>query len=295
MFDDIGVAGPWSYVVRGLVLGIVLGLLVRATLGLAAPTALVLADGFDFPEGPVLLPVGTLLVCDVPTGKIFSVDPAGGGKEVWLEFDGEANGACLAPDGRVLVADRKNKRIAAVDPVTRRVTTVSPPEEALHSPNDVAVSEGGVIFFTDPTWQRGWREIDQHVWRVDGSDSMRSLRSFLQPNGIRVAGNKLYVAEGATGKIWVAELSGEGEGEFRELFTFEGVSALDGMEVGPDGRLFVALFGASAIGVISAEGEDLGRIEVPGKNPTNVVLSPDGKSLFVTEAEKKQVLRITGF
>ncbi|MFQ3670252.1 MAG: SMP-30/gluconolactonase/LRE family protein [Verrucomicrobiia bacterium] len=266
-----------------------------ATSTLAAPQIIVLADGFEFPEGPVLLPDGTLLVCDVPTGKVFSVDPAGGGKEVWLELEGEANGACLAPDGRVLIADRKNRRILAVDPSSRTVTPASPAHESLHSPNDVTISPEGVIFFTDPTWKRGWREIPQHVWRVDGPESMRPLRPFLQPNGIKVVGDKLFVAEGATGKIWVSQLIGTGETDFREFFTFENVPALDGMEASPDGRLFVALFGASAIAVLSPEGQELGRIPLPGKNPTNVVISPDGQSLFVTEAEKKQILRITGF
>ncbi|GAB4250163.1 MAG: SMP-30/gluconolactonase/LRE family protein [Candidatus Methylacidiphilales bacterium] len=261
----------------------------------ADPQILVLAEGFAFPEGPVLLQDGTLLVCDVPTGTIYSVDPAGGGKEVWLKFDGEPNGACLAPDGRVLVADRKNKRIRAIDPVTRSIADVSPPEASLHSPNDVGVSSEGVIFFTDPTWKRGWREIPQYVWRVDRPDALRSLRSFLQPNGLKVFDQKLFVAEGATGVVWVADLGGAGQPEFRPFFTFQNVPALDGMEAGPDGRLFVALFGASALGVISTQGEDVGRIQLPGKNPTNVTISPDGKNLFVTEAEKKQVLRITGF
>lgn len=293
MFDHLGFARAWSGGVRAWGAALSAGL--APWMIWAAPQAMVVADGFEFPEGPVVLANGTVLVCDVPTGKIYSVDPAGGGKELWLELDGEPNGASLAPDGKVLVADRKHRRIVAVDPKTRLVTTLSPPEPSLHSPNDVTVSPGGLIFFTDPTWQRGWREMAQHVWQVDGPGTMRALRAFLQPNGIKATGERLLVAEGATGVVWAAALEKDGPGEFREFFRFNDVPALDGMEVAADGRVFVALFGAGAIGVLSAEGEDLGRIPLPGKNPTNVVLSADGRNMFVTEAEKKQVLRITGF
>jgi gluconolactonase len=259
----------------------------------AEPVIQVLADGFTFPEGPVLLADGTLVVCDVPAGIIYSVKTDGSGKEVWLEFDGKPNGACLGLDGNLLVADAKNKRVISVDVGTKAITVLTPADQELHSPNDVTVAPDGTIFFSDPTWQQGWRSVRQFVWKVLPGQRMEHLREFVQPNGLKAVGDLLYVAEGATGKIFVANW--KNNEPFNLLYTFENVKALDGMEADADGNLYVTLFGSASIGVLSPTGELIKQIALPGKNPTNVVMSPDGSTLYVTEAEKKQVLKITGF
>jgi gluconolactonase len=67
-----------------------------------------------------------------------------------------------------------------------------------------------------------------------------------------------------------------------------------GLAVGPDGCLYVAVFGAGLIRVFSADGYPIRDIELPGKNPTNCIFDPSGNlGLVVTESERGELLSIT--
>lgn len=67
-----------------------------------------------------------------------------------------------------------------------------------------------------------------------------------------------------------------------------------GMANGPDGNLYVAVFGAGLIRVLSAEGEFIRDISLPGLNPTNCIFDPKGVlGLVVTESQRGELLSIT--
>src|SRR4051794_35750369 len=63
-----------------------------------------LASGLEFPEGPVVLPDGSIAVCEIQGQRITRVD-AEGNKELIAETGGGPNGAQLGPDGKLYVCN----------------------------------------------------------------------------------------------------------------------------------------------------------------------------------------------
>lgn len=59
----------------------------------------------------------------------------------------------------------------------------------------------------------------------------------------------------------------------------------DGMALGADGRMYVAVFGTGEVRAVAPDGSIDERIEVPGRDPTNVAFDPaDELGMVVTEA-----------
>lgn len=267
----------------------------RAETRVEGPRVEVIADGFDFPEGPAMNARGELFVCDVSASTIYKIDPITKTKIVWLKFDGKPNGAMFAPGGDLLVADSGTKRLLAIAP-DKTVRALTTTETVFHSPNDVARDSNGDLYFSDPTWDAG--AALQPVYRVT-ANGVSPLGEFKQPNGVAVRNGKLYVAEGATGVIHVLDTQAP-DAKFSvfarvEPWTGQGYFALDGMDFDRDGNLYVSVYGQSAIVVFNTLGRETSRITLPGPNPTNVEFSRDYKTLYVTEAGNKQLLRVTGF
>jgi gluconolactonase len=61
------------------------------------------ASGLRFPEGPLALPDGSLLVCELAGGRLSRVDGETGAISLVALTGGSPNGAALGPDGRCYV------------------------------------------------------------------------------------------------------------------------------------------------------------------------------------------------
>ena len=57
-----------------------------------------IADGLKFPEGPIAMPDGSILLVEIARGTLTRVTPDGK-KEVVAEPGGGPNGAAIGPDG----------------------------------------------------------------------------------------------------------------------------------------------------------------------------------------------------
>jgi gluconolactonase len=64
----------------------------------------VLATGLEFPEGPVALPDGSVVLVEIRGQRLTRVYPDGR-KEVVAEVPGGPNGAALGPDGEIYVCN----------------------------------------------------------------------------------------------------------------------------------------------------------------------------------------------
>src|SRR5947208_7523224 len=63
-----------------------------------------LADGLQFPEGPVALADGSVLLVEIAAGTLTRVAPDGT-KSIAAHTGGGPNGAALGPDGKCYIAN----------------------------------------------------------------------------------------------------------------------------------------------------------------------------------------------
>lgn len=238
------------------------------------------ASGLRFPEGPVWLADGTLLVVEVARGTLTRIDPATGSTEVVADLGGGPNGAAIGPDGAVYVcnngglafsevdgllhptgqaADYSGGRIERVDLTTGsvRVLYAECDGHPLRGPNDLVFDEAGNFWFTDHPKKRA-RDRDWgglYYASPDGS-MIREVRYRLDdPNGVGLSpdGSAVYVADTRPGRLWRWRLEAPGvidpvEGGFMAqraqggecLLTLPGLQFFDSLAVEEDGRVVVA-------------------------------------------------------
>jgi len=178
-----------------------------------APGAMLqkLAGEFSFTEGPASDLEGNVFFTDQPNDRImkWSVE---GKLSTFMQPCGRANGLSFDRKGNLWAcADEKNElwRIGPKTNVTVVLTNYQ--GKLFNGPNDVWIAPRGVIYFTDPYyqrpyWKRGTKEMDECVYRVssDLKKVSRVIDDLKQPNGIIGApdGKTLYVADIGAGKTY---------------------------------------------------------------------------------------------
>jgi gluconolactonase len=113
-------------------------------------TVEMVASGFQFVEGPVWKDGVGLLFSDIPANKIYQWTP-GTGVTVFRSPSGNSNGLTFDAQGRLVMTQTGNRRIARIDNTgSETVLAATYNGKKLNSPNDVVVKSDGSIFFTDP-------------------------------------------------------------------------------------------------------------------------------------------------
>src|SRR5580692_1237857 len=197
----------------------------------------VMTTGLAFPEGPVVLPDGSVLVVEIGAGRLTRVLPSGE-RSVIAQVGGGPNGAALGPDGHCYVcnnggfkwrtddgftrpigeaADYNGGSIQRVNLATAEVQTLYTHCDGnpLHGPNDIVFDAQGGFWFTDFGKKLADRLMHGAVYsaRTDGTFIRRAAFPFLTPNGIGLSpdGKTLYVAETETSRLWSYPVVGPGE------------------------------------------------------------------------------------
>ena len=285
----------------------------------------VLADGFDWSEGPVWIPQGGyLLFSDVPTNTIYRwkegfglsvyLKPSGYTGDVHRGGEMGSNGLALDSQGRLLLCQHGDHRLARMDapldkPRPKFVTLADKHQgKRFNSPNDLAVHSSGAVFFTDPPYglekqtEDPARELDyQGVYRVDAEGQLKLvIRDLPRPNGIALSPDEktLYVAQShAPAKIYMSydvgkhlDLSnGRVFFDARKLGETRRGSP-DGLKIDQNGNLFAT--GPGGVLVISPEGKHLGTI-ITGERISNCAFGDDGHTLYMTSDRYLCRLRLT--
>ena len=277
----------------------------------------ILAEGLKFPEGPIALPDGSIIVVEIARGTLSRVSD--GQVEVIADLGGGPNGAAIGPDGRCYVcnnggftwversgrlfpteqaADYGGGRIEAVDLADGRSTVLHThcDGEPLKGPNDIVFDAQGGFWFTDHGKTRA-RDRDRtgvFYAAADGSFIKEAIFPLEGPNGIALSPDEeeLYVAETPTGRVWAYELSAPGtlKGERRDrpdggrlLPGRQGYFLFDSMAVDAEGNVCVATLVDGGITILSPNGEPARHVPCPDRLTTNICFGgPELKTAYVT-------------
>jgi gluconolactonase len=279
---------------------------------LVAPDAKVekVAGGFQWVEGPVWdRRNNRLLFSDIPNNSIFKWTESAGpslflkpsgytGKEPFEGREPGSNGLAFDPQGRLIVCDHGNRRVARIEK-DGKLTTLADRYEGkrFNSPNDLVYRSNGDLYFTDPpyglpkTFEDPRREIPFcGVYRLPAGGAAPQLltREISAPNGIAFSPDekRLYVAcSDPKRAVWmVYEVNSRGGIENGRIFfdatawvpTRKGLP--DGMKVDSQGNLFAA--GPGGVLVFAASGKLLGSIET-GVPTANCAFGNDGSTLYI--------------
>src|SRR5262245_60169735 len=283
---------------------------------LVAPDAKIeiIADGYDWSEGPVWVKDGGyLLFSDVPQNIVYRWKQGEGAKP-YLKPSGYtssearggeigSNGLTLDPSGRLVLCQHGDRRVARMDaplsaPKPVFATLADKFEgKRFNSPNDVVFHSNGDMYFTDPPYgmekqfEDPKREIPyQGVLSRDKKDVVALMtRDMTRPNGLAFSPDekKLYVAQSdASAAIWrVFDVKPDGTlGANKVLLDVTSMvksrpGLPDGMKVDANGNLFAS--GPGGILVISPTGKHLGTI-MTGQATANCAFGDDGRTLYMT-------------
>jgi gluconolactonase len=250
----------------------------------------VVGQGYRAAEGPAVDREGNVYFCDAEAAKIYKVG-ADGKVTLFKENTGGATGLMFGPDGRLYAAENARKRVVAYAPdgkVSVLATGVTP--------NDLAVTSKGDVYFTESPTLRVWHVDAKGIKRV-AFDGAREQNLQL-PNGVRLIPDESLLVVGDTilRTAWSFHIEADGSltnGQpFYHLELPDDVasgplrSGADGMTFDDQGHLYVAT--KVGIQVCDQAGRVVGIIRNPSAHdPSNVVFGgPDLKTLYVTAGDK---------
>lgn len=281
-----------------------------------------ITSGLQFPEGPVAMKDGSVLVVEVTRGTLTRVRP-NGTKEVVAETGGGPNGAAIGPDGMAYLCNNGGLKFAEDGSPTegvpagyaggsiQRVNLASGKVETLYSecnghrlrgPNDLVFDATGGFWFTDfgKVEERQKDRTAVYYAKTDGSLIKEMIFPIDGPNGIGLApgDTHLYVAQTFEGRVWqweiprpgeLARVAGEGgallagPGGGKLLIGLPGYQLLDSLAVDSAGNVCVATLINGGVTVISPEGSLVEFISTGDPLTTNVCFGgPDLRTAYIT-------------
>ena len=201
------------------------------------------ASGLKFPEGPVALDDGDVVLVEIARGTLTKVG-ADGRLDVLANVGGGPNGAALGPDGAMYIANNggcfswddvmgltipgavppswKGGSIQRVDLSTGAVSTLYTESSSgpLRAPNDLVFDGHGGFWFTDHgvRLDRTSDRTGIHYAKADGSSCEELIFPLDAPNGVGLSpdGTRLYAAETHTGRVLLVAPLGPWTGRARQ-------------------------------------------------------------------------------
>lgn len=289
----------------------------------------IVTEGLRFPEGPVVLPDGSVAVVEIESGNVVRVGP-GGAKEVIAHVGGGPNGMAMGPAGQLFVCNNggfnwvshddgflrphgradsyANAGIQRVDLASGKVEMLYDNCDGvpLFGPNDIVFDGKQGFWFTDHGKSHD-RIMDRgalYYARTDGSLIREAAFSVITANGVGLSpdGQTVYATETETGRLWAWAIVGEGElakepwpspagGKF--IGGASGYQRFDSLAVEADGNICVASLVAGGISVFAPGGGLVEFWEGPEPYSTNIAFGgADMRTAYITLSGYGQLVAV---
>ena len=294
---------------------------------MANPALETVTTGLSFPEGPVAMPDGSVILTEMFGHRLTRVAPDGT-KTTVADVVGLPNGLAPGPDGFLYMCNNGGAftplhmgellfpgefdpskyvggRIQKVNIDTGEVTDLYTHcgEVALRAPNDIVFDAHGGFWFTDHGI-RHHRTADRtgiYYAKADGSFIEEVVFPVDSPNGIGLSpdGSRVYWAETHTGRVYQREVVAPGKvGPISPevptmLCGLPGYQLFDSLAVDGDGNICVATLVNGGVTVISPTGEVVDFIATDDRITTNICFGgEDFSTAFITVSSTGRLLRM---
>ncbi|AZZ97468.1 SMP-30/gluconolactonase/LRE family protein [Pseudoalteromonas sp. R3] len=244
-------------------------------------------------EGPAVNRDGVLFAVNFARqGTIGQVSGQGkAGLYLSLPQGSTGNGIRFDAQDTMYIADYTGHNVLKVTP--DKTVSVLAHNPKMYQPNDLAISDKGILYASDPDWQNNKGQL----WRISPDGQTQLLRADMgTTNGIEVSPDNriLYVNESVQRRIWAFELDEQGFIGDPELFYEFNDHGLDGMRCDENGNLYVARYGAGEVVILSPKGQLLRKVALKGQYPTNIAFGgKQGKQVFVTMQKRGAIETFT--
>ena len=231
-------------------------------------------EGLRFPEGPIAMADGSVILTEIEGGVLTRVTPDGA-KTTVAETGGGPNGAAIGPDGAIWVTNNGGSfvwlkqdgltipgptppqhiggYIQRVEIATGKVETIyeSCDGRRFAGPNDIVFDRQGGFWFTDhgAGMPEGRKFGALCYARCDGSHVIRARDHLITPNGVGLSPDEtvVYMADTQLGRLWAFDVAepgvlgpAPGFAPGRVVFTLPGFQLLDSLAVEAGGKVCVA-------------------------------------------------------
>lgn len=253
----------------------------------------IVAEGLAFPEGPVVMADGSVIVVELAAGRITRC--WNGRTETICDIGGGPNGAAIGPDGALYVCNNggldlakfQNARGPGHEGRIERVDLSSGKVErlydrcdgiALEAPNDIVFDADGRMWFTDLGKTHDGIRTASGLFSAlpDGSAIAAINRHAISYNGVGLSpdGAHLYVADTHQARLWRYERKAE-EQRPTWIATAPGPDGFDSLAVTAAGNVCVATLYDGGITTITPDGQAR-KFDIPGERyVTNIAFGGD--------------------
>ena len=286
----------------------------------------IVAEGLGFPEGPVVMADGSVIVVEIQAGLISRIW-GDGKREVIAEPGGGPNGLALGPDGALYCCnnggfqwheaggltlpgncpeDYSGGRMERIDIATGKVERLFDAVDGvpLKGPNDIVFDKHGNFYFTDhgKSYPRHRDLGGLYFAETDGTVKEMAFH-YTSPNGVGLSPDEsvVYMADTLTGRLWAFDLKAPGElaahnplgPEGRVVTTLAGLQYLDSLAVTAAGNVTVATILNGGITTFRPDGTTYHTV-FPDPLVTNIAFGgPDMKTAWVTLSGTGQLAKCT--